>query len=446
MIDKYFVILFLVALNVFCGGWSKCYAEKLPVASTQPEEIQEELVPDHEIKYEEKLSPNWKVNWDLARSLYRDKKYPEALVQYELLLAEKENIDEARWEYASILMFLGRWENAKGELEKLLAIEPENNRYQIAMAQVSLETGNVEYAVALYTQLLDRPISDPDKVMILEGLIKACELQQQKDKIPQLLAELVSLKPQDQALLLKQINLELELGNIDKASDLCAKLEQSRPNDITVLSLRAQIEEMLENNDQAAIYWQKVIGLDPVNTAAHDHLYAYYFHKENWAMSFKHLEQLVKMAPNDIVLLSRAADLNMRLGRIDRALEYYEFALAVDPLNTDVIEGKTRAHKILAKDLLALVENDDEKKLWQDIVKVAPDSVGVYREIANLLREQGNVVELTEVLRLLNKQAPGDQNIHDELASLLKQQGMVDELAALQTGGSSMTKHKEIIQ
>lgn len=439
MINKLFFSFVFIAINLVVVQVSFCHAADDNLAIPQATS-QEELVPDHEIQYEEALSPDWKANWDLARSLYRDNKYSEALVQYEILFTQKENIHEARWEYVSILMYLKRWENAKGELEKLLATEPESIRYRLAMAKVCLELGNFDSAVAIYSQLHGLPISEDEKVMVLKGLVNAYELLGQKAEAAVLLGQLITLKPQDYALQLKQAALELELDNIDRAKELCNKLELSQPRDVAVLSLQARVEERLNNNDNAATYWQKIIGLDPDNTEAHHHLYLYYFANSNWSMSFNHLEQLIRSTPSDVVLLGQAADLNMRLGRIDRALEYYEFGLAVDPLNKDIVEGKNRAQKILAKDLLALVENEGGKKLWQDLVKVAPDCVGVYREIAQLLREQGKVDELIEVLKLLNKKVPDDHQIYEKLASLLEHRGLVDELSALQASRAGLKK------
>jgi hypothetical protein len=60
--------------------------------------------------------------------------------------------------------------------------------------------------------------------------------------------------------------------------------------------------------------------------------------------------------------------------------------------------------------------------------------------MASMLREQGKVNELIEVLILLNKQMPGDQQIYDELATLLEQQGHLEELSALRVTGSGNKK------
>lgn len=439
MFKSFFVILCYIVIAITNGQILVCKAEEKNV-DEPTHNIPEKIVPNHEIKYEEKHSPDWKLNWDMARSLYRDKKYPEALVQYEILFSMKENIVEARWEYVSILIYLERWENARAELEKLLAAEPESIRYRLAMAKVSIKTGNIEYGEKLYSQLLELPLSDEDRKKILKGLILAYEMEGRSESIPSLLNQLIALEPNDTNLQLKLASHALELGNIAQAKELGIKLEQSLPQNVEVLSLQARIENDLKNEEDAATYWQKIVAIDPDDIDAHSNLYTYYYNNQNWSMSFKHLEQLLRINPNDVNLLKRAADINMRLERIDRALEYYEFALAVDPLNKAIKEEKTKAQRVLAQELLILVENDTEKKLWQDLVKVAPDSVGVYHEIANLLREKGKLVELTSVLRLLNKENPQDQQIHDELASLLKQQGLINELAALNASRNDLKK------
>lgn len=439
MTDKLFYSVLLVMFNLAVVQSSFCYAEDVPPVPAQAKPL-DRRVPDHEIIYKETLAPDWKTTWDFARTLYRDKKYPEALVQYEILFTQKENIDEARWEYVSILMYLKRWNNAKAELEKLLAAEPESIRYLLAMARVSLENGNIDNGVALYGKLLEKTLTEAEKIIVLEGLVKGREALGQKEEAAALLGQLIILKPRDPSLLLRQAALELAVGNAIGAKELCGKYDQSAPRDIEVLVLHALIEERLNHNDNAASYWRKVIALDSENAEAHRHLSRYYFAEGNWEMSFNHLEPLVKMTPNDVVLLDRAADLNMRMGRVDRALEYYEYGLAVDPLNQDLKAGKDKAQKILAEELLALVENDGGRELWQDLADVMPDCAGVYREMANLLREQGKVEDLLEVLLLLNKQVPDDQGIYDELAELLTQQGHLDTLSALRAGRSGNKK------
>lgn len=388
-------------------------------------------IPDHVIRYEENLSPLWKSTWDLARQLYRDEKYREALVQYEILLARKENIDEARWEYATILIYLGRWRQAAEQLEQLVAVDPENKKYLFDLAAVRLETGQADKAVRLYGQLCERAADDPEKESAMEGLVRSLELLGDKEAMLPLLEQLVAKKPHDQKLQKRQAALLMEMGHLDNAAAVLEKLERHWPDDAAVLSMKASLFEKSGYLDHAAVYWQKLTVLDPDNMNAHQALQHYYDQKENWKMSLRHLEAMLKKTPNSAELLERAAELNMKIGRIDDALIYYDYSLAVRPGNTSVQNKKKEAQKMLANDLLVLVENDGGRKLWQDLVQVTTDRPGIYREIAELLRRKGQTDELIDVLTLLYHENPQDEHTYRELTVLLQKNCRGEELSEL---------------
>ena len=98
MINIRLILLSLLLINMIVSV-SVVFSAEDPSQGEQHGEPRQELIPDHEIKYEDSLSPDWKTNWDIARSLYRENKFPEALIQYEILFTQKDNIEEARWEY-----------------------------------------------------------------------------------------------------------------------------------------------------------------------------------------------------------------------------------------------------------------------------------------------------------------------------------------------------------
>lgn len=394
-------------------------------------------VPDHDIIYTDELSPDWKVNWDLARQLYRENKFREALVQYELLLAQKENIDEARWEYTSILLHLERWQKAEHELHRLISSEPDNKKYLFALARVYLSSGKLDHAIMLYDQLYRDASDKPDTVRSLEGLAAAVELQNDNNALFPLIEKLIALKPNDIILQKKIITLSLQMEKLDTAEDLLRTLEKRDPNDNFVLMGLAELLEKKGNMDEASVYWQKLISVDPGNFEAHDKLVRYYKEKSNWQMSLKHVEQLLKNQPNDVELLETAAEMNLKTGRVDKALEYYDYLLAIKPGNKTIIQKKKKVQQVLAADLLALVENEGSEKLWQDLVNVTSDRPGIYREIASLLRKKGKTIELIEVLALICQEDPADKKTLDELKYLLKKSGRSKELSSLLKGSDS---------
>jgi tetratricopeptide (TPR) repeat protein len=387
-------------------------------------------VPDREIRYEDTLSPDWKENWDRARALYREKKFREALVQYEFLLAEKENIDEARWEYTMLLLHLERWQAADEQLEKLTESQPDNRDYRLARARVYVAVGKLDPAIQAYEQLYSSAPDETEIVPVLEGLVMALKLQKRDAEVIPYLERLIVLQPDNTGWQVELAALAIEQGQLDKAENVLAGLEQGTLDDI-LFRLQALLQEKQGNSDAAAGYWQQLVSIDPDNIEAHTQLYRYYRDRRAWTMSLKHVEVLLKKAPHDTGLLEAAAELNIRLGRVDRALEYYEYILVVQPANRNILQKKRHAQKQFAKDLVVLVENDGSQQLWQDLIKVTADRPGVYREIAGILREKGKFDELIEVLTLIVVENPDDEKTLKELAVLLEERGRDMELRNL---------------
>lgn len=420
----------IVSLFLICKSFAVPQAEEKKAAPVPAAPAAQE-VPARDVRYEETQSPEWKANWDLARKLYREKKYREALVQYELLLSQKESVDEARWEYATLLLRQERWQHAGEQIEKLLANDPDNLEYLFAMAEVDMKTARIEDAIGRYQRLYIITAREQENIKALEGLIAALEAREMRREVQFYLEKLIALQPERSDLRLKLAGLALADGRFKVTGEILDRLEKDHPADLQVLRLQAALQRQLGNREAEACYHQKIIAVEPENTAAHAMLQQYYYDRQNWAMSLKHLEFLLKQTPQAPATLETAAELNVRLGRLDRALEYYDYLLTLNPANKDILEKKRKAQHELAGDLVVLVENDGSQMLWQDLVKVTSDRSGVYREIAGLLRASNNTDELIEVLTLICQEDPKDEQALSELADLLRQKGRDNELAAL---------------
>jgi len=406
------------------------HAEEKKTAGAKPRS-QTANVPDHEVQYEDTLSPDWKKNWDLARELYRDKKYREALIQYELLLSQKESCDEARWEYATLLIRQAKWQQAGEQLDMLMTNDPDNRDYRFALAEVDGNTGKIDKAVELYQKLYATSTETSVTVRALEGLVRSFEQKDDSREVSLYLEKLIAQKPDVPELRIKLARLYLESNRLADARQLLANLEQDFPENPAVLRLQAELQKKLGDVDAEAAYRQKLVAADPDDMVSHTMLQQYYQGKNDWLMSLKHLEILLKKTPNDADILDTAADLNIKLDRVDRALEYYDYILAVQPNNKTVLHKKKEAQKLLAEDLVVLVEHDGGEKLWQDLVKVTSDRAGVYREIAHLLRKKGNTEELIKVLTLICLEDPSDEATLAELTALLKEKGRNSDLNEL---------------
>ncbi len=397
-------------------------------------------VPDHTISYQTKQPPEWKQIWDKGRKLFQQKKYARAQVQYELLLSRKENIDQARWEYVSILMCRQLWQQAATELSLLISHEPDRPEYQLAAAEIALAIK--EYTIAaqqyaqLYKQQYEKTSCIDDKARILTGYIAALDGMENGDDPLPLIEQLVTLRPEDDDLQKRVAALALKKNRYQKALTIYNRLKKDWQEDQEILEGLAIVHESLGNSEEAAAYLQQLIGLNDQNEKAHERLIDYYHRVNNRAMELKHVEALLGIMVDDCALMELAARLHFEQNRPDRALQYYNRLLSRQPDNQQFGQQKEKTLHLVAMQLVALVENSGSELLWQDLVRVTADRVGIYRAIAHILREQGRWHELIEVLDIIHHEVPGDIVIHDELTFLQKERARGSVLASFQNTDS----------
>ncbi len=206
-------------------------------------------VPAHPIIYQDKRAPEWKENWDQARKLYQQKKYDRARLQYELLLARKDTIEQARWEYVTILMQLKLWQKADNELSVLFAQAPNRPEFLLARAEIALASHDFAAAADCYARLYEQQRSvaacKEDRVRILSGYISALEGEGKIEELLPLLEELVVLKPADFALCKKTAAIAMAGSNPEKALQILTVLEKKNSDDYEVLQGIARIQAAL---------------------------------------------------------------------------------------------------------------------------------------------------------------------------------------------------------
>lgn len=409
----------------------------LPVSARECEQILlhpgSAQVPDTFISYSDDTAPEWKKIWDRARSLYRQKKFAQAGTQYELLLTRKENIDQARWEYVSVLMCLSQWQRAEVELGMLTSHHPERIEYQLAGAEIAFRSGDYTSAVQEYASLYHQSTlsgCNEDMVQILTGYIEALEGLGRIEALIPLMEQLIRLRPEDQALQLKLADIAVMNNQPKRAMAVLQELEQTSQDDPAVLERIARVLTVQGKRMEAASYWQQLVGLDRLNREAHEQLIAYYHWQKQPPMELKHVESLLLVMSDDTTLFERAIRLQLALDRPDRALKYCNLLLSMQPDNVMAGQLKQQALYEFAEKLLVLVDNNGHGMLWQDLARVTADYAGVYFAMADMLREQGRRHELIEVLSVINRAIPDNIEISNELSQLLKIQGRDTILAS----------------
>jgi len=386
-------------------------------------------LPNRDIRYQENgVAPDWKQGWDKARDLFRQQKFGKAFIQYELLLAQKENIDEARWEYSIIAIHLKRWDQAAEQLDILITHDPNNKKYLFARADLYLTVSDFQAANKLFIDLLSSSQNNEEKIHALEGLIDINEHAGSTDhSILELQETLLSLKPQDGILRQNTVKTALSLNLPQKALALLGDSPVTNPIKPEELKLRAAIADQMGHQDKALEYRLQHISIVADNIEVLLWLENYYFNIGAYPQALVYLETLLKLEPGNTNALLRGAELNLLMGRTDKSLEFYNKYLIIVPSDSMVMEKKRHALQSMAVDLLALVENDGSRLLWRDLVKVTDDRLAIYKIMTDLLRARDKKDELIKILTIIHEDDPGDKGVSEELAQLLPGQEKAEE-------------------
>lgn len=101
--------------------------------------------------------PDWQARWELARLLSYVERYQESINQYEKLLQEKPDLDEARLELARVYYWAGETDQAR-ELFAALPQEELSQEARLELAEIYALQEDYPRAVELYQEhLRDNP-------------------------------------------------------------------------------------------------------------------------------------------------------------------------------------------------------------------------------------------------------------------------------------------------
>jgi tetratricopeptide (TPR) repeat protein len=149
-------------------------------------------------------------------------------------------------------------------------------------------------------------------------------------------------------------------------------------------------------------------------------------------MELRHIHGQLKLQPDCMEALLRGARINRKLKRYDRALKFYEGAVLIQPDNKLIAWERKEVQRLLAADLIPLVENSGSGQLWHDLAELTEDREGIYQSLAELLRQKNRRDDLADVLLILYRQQPDNEAIQAELGLLLIEQDREQELRELE--------------
>jgi tetratricopeptide (TPR) repeat protein len=157
---------------------------------------------------------DWQVRWELARTLSYARKLDESVAEYEKLLKEKPDLEQAKAEMATVMFWKGKKDEALKVFEKIPAASL-TQEAKTAMAELYAANGNYETAEKLYRERIrTNPKDDDTRLKLAEVLSWA---KKYKDAVVEY-ELLLKTRPDDKQIRRKYALVLSWMGEHEKAA------------------------------------------------------------------------------------------------------------------------------------------------------------------------------------------------------------------------------------
>lgn len=230
----------------------------------------------------------------------------------------------------------------------------EANYFNRGMAQFYLN--KKEEARESFDQVDDRKFDNSNTLLFKSDIFSASA---ELDTAMFLIQKCVELNEKNGDALIRKVHLWIQKNELDSASTLFSNILGMKNS--TTFSLFTKNTLILDSyyaptaveNDNAVFYTGTTadkIGLNEFSKASAS------------------LGNALKFSENPISILLQSGDVNMALGNIDEAIEFYDKALAWDILNIDASWKKANA-------LIVKGEKDSAKSLYEQVLAKDPENM-----------------------------------------------------------------------
>ena len=337
-------------------------------------------------------------DWDLAalfqaQALQR-RSNDDALKFLADYLKTQPKSNDARLNYARLLVAAKRYPDARREFEILVAQNPQNADITMAVAMLAMQAADYESAETHLKRALDIGYSDPDMARIYLGqvneerkrfddalkwytsvqpgeqyvnaqsryagvLAKQGKLTEARKYLQQ-----VQIQNEQQRLQLTQAEAALlrEASKYQDAFDLLGQALQKTPDSPDLLYDHAMAAEKVNRVDVLEANLRKLIGMRPDHAHAYNALgYTLADRNERLPEAHQLIEKALQLAPDDAFIMDSMGWVLYRMGRNREALDYLQRAYAVRA------DADIAAH--LGEVLWAAGQHDQARKIWSDALK-----------------------------------------------------------------------------
>lgn len=375
--------------------------------------------------------PQWKLHWDMGRDAARQNDFPRAARLYSLVIKEKPQIEEARWEYARILGEIGRVDESLVVLDGLLETNPNRYDYLEFAGKTAIAAEEYNRAARYLERALTLVGDDAQRTRrIRQALSEALARIGREGEAFTLLEQVYAVEQPEPGDLLKLARMASDLGLRQKADGYYTALIGQAQVDGATLAEAARYFAENQNESRATKLWQKLVQDNPKNREYRQQLLSLYRGAESGSQALPHLLALLEdEGQSDPKLLLETAKI-FQTGEKnpEKALSYYEKYLRLRPADIEAIRQTEALRASIAHKLQKTIDPKNVTRVWKEISTFTDYPSIIFRLLADSLSLQGDTKTLVEVLEVLYRQ-PGNKSdalalqlarLHAELGHDLK--------------------------
>jgi tetratricopeptide (TPR) repeat protein len=360
----------------------------------------------------------------LAQLDFAEKKVDVATASLEAIIAKgepKEDVVRARLLLASMNIQLGQKDKAKTLIKDVLASDEKNADALALRANLSLDSGETDSAVADLREALNQ---QPNSVALLMLLGRALERQGAVELANERIAQAVKTSNYSPQIALDYIAFLGRRGKAAEAETVLSEAAARNPNDPRLLQALAQLR--LSKQDwvgaQAAAEALKKVG-DP-SRVGEQIAGAVLLGQKKFDEGIETLKGAYTSAPNAVQPMYSLFLAYVQAGKMAEAEAFLQSTLTANPSNADahVLMGSLKMMQKLPK------EAEASYKL---AIERLPESPVGYIALSKYYLSQNQVAEAEAVLKTGRGKAPNDLGLSLVLAGLLESKSDVDDAIAI---------------
>jgi tetratricopeptide (TPR) repeat protein len=217
-----------------------------------------------------------------------------------------------------------------------------------------------------------------------------------------------------------------QAGQLTRAEQLYRQILQRQSDQSDALHWLGVIVYQTGRPEEAFIYWQQAIALNPNDANLHNSLGAALMEQGNLEQAADHLQQAIALNPNHVFAYSNLANLLLNQGNVEGAITHFQQVMVLNPNDAD-------AHNSLGTILHQQNRLEEAAAYYRKAISLQSDNIIAMTNLGNLLRSQGNLDEALRNLRSAFTLNPNYVPIHNGLGlAYLEQGNLVMAVAHLQ--------------